>query len=182
MDITEEIEKKDKDKKRKKNEFEELTIKNKQLEEEVLRAKADLINYRKRKDEEMQEFIKFANSELVLAILPIIDNFERALNIDEENLSSETKTFLTGFKLTYTSLKEILEAIGVKEIDCLGKKFDSRLENCLYTEANNELDDDIVSEIYTKGYMYLDKILRVAGVKVNKNELNEFIEKEKENL
>ena len=173
----EELDKKEKkDKKNKKSELQELIENNKQLEEEVLRAKADLINYRKRKDEEMQSFIKFANSELILAILPIIDNFERALNIDEENLSSETKNFLEGFKLTYTSLKEILESIGVKEIDCLGKKFDSKLENCLYQETNNDIEDDIVTEVCTKGYTYFDKILRVAAVKVNKN-----IEIEKEN-
>lgn len=157
------------------NELELILEKNKSLEEDVLRAKADLINYRKRKDEEVGVMLKFANAELILTLLPILDNFEIALNnsgIDKD------KSYIEGIKLIYTSLKETLEAYGLKEIDVINKKFDSKYSDCIYTESDENYEDDIILAVLKKGYMYSDRILRPAQVKVNKIEKN--IEKESE--
>lgn len=169
-----EEEKKEKKKKSSKNDellkqIEDLTSKNKALEEEVLRSKADLINYRKRKDDEVSNLLKYANADLINQILLITDNFERALQIKTEN-EKEDK-FLSGFSIIYKSLKEILESNEVKEINCLHEKFDSKLENCLFTESNDDYEDDVVLEVLQKGYTYKDKILRCASVKVNKKEI-----------
>jgi len=166
------------EKKPKKLNNKELEEKIKLLEEESLRAKADLINYRKRKDEETSSLLKYGNSILIEELLLTIDNFERALNIKEENLSPELKNFLMGFKMIYTSLNEMLLANGVKEIDAINQKFDSKLHNCIFTESDPSYEDDIVLDVITKGYTYYDKVLRCASVKVNKIENNK---KEKEN-
>ncbi len=169
-----EEEKKEKKKKSSKNDellkqIEDLTSKNKALEEEVLRSKADLINYRKRKDDEVSNLLKYANADLINQILLITDNFERALQIKTEN--EKEQSFLSGFSIIYKSLKEILESNEVKEINCLHEKFDSKLENCLFTESNDDYEDDVVLEVLQKGYTYKDKILRCASVKVNKKEI-----------
>jgi len=174
------MEEKKKDKQKKEDllaSIEELTFKCKTLEEESLRAKADLINYRKRKDEETSNMLKYANADLIHQILLVVDNFERALNIQGE-LDEEKKKFLSGFSMIYQSLNDILKANEVSEINCLHEKFDSKLENCLFTESNEDYDDDVVLEVLQKGYMYKDKILRCASVKVNKIEKEEILEKE----
>lgn len=168
---------KEQKKKKKNNEVEELNQKIKLLESEILKSKADLINYRKRKDEEVSNMLRYANSDLLLALLPILDNFERAISLDDNNLSDEVSKFLSGFKMIYTSLKETIESNGVKEIDCLHKKFDSKLENCLFTDSDPNYETDTVLDVLLKGYTYNDKILRCASVKVN-NIKEEIKEKE----
>ena len=170
-----------KDKKNKLNEeLDELKNKNKLLEDEVLRAKADLINYRKRKDEEVSNMLKYANQDLLESLLPVLDNFERAIGIDDSNLNDELSKFLSGFKLIYSNFKETMNGFGVKEIDCLGKKFDSSNQNCLFTDSDASKEDEVVLDVLMKGYTYNDKILRCASVKVNKieNKENEIKEKE----
>ena len=163
-----------------KEEINELLEKNKKLEEEVLRAKADLINYRKRKDEEASNMIKFANAEFINKILPVVDNFERALKDQEKN--EELKNYLSGFNLIYKSFIEILNSNGVKEIDVLDKQFDAKVANCVFTEENKDKEDGIVLEVFTKGYTYYDKILRCASVKVNKYNLeNENVKENDKN-
>ena len=77
------------------------------------------------------------------------------------------------------SLKEVLEANGIKEMNALNEKFDSKLHNCLFTENNNDFEDDIILEVITKGYTYEGKVLRCATVKVNK--IENINENEKEN-
>ena len=92
-------EEKKKNKKENKTKIEELNLKIKSLEEEVLRSKADLINYRKRKDEETSNLLKYGNSDILLQIVNVLDDFDRALNVKEESLTPEVKNFLVGFKL-----------------------------------------------------------------------------------
>ena len=122
----------------------------------------------------MNTFVKYANSNLIESLLPVLDNFERAINIKTDNLSEDMKTFLKGFEMIYVNMKEILTSLGVKEIDCLHKKFDSKYENCVFTEENPDFEDEIVLDVISKGYTFNDKVLRCASVKVNK------IEKENE--
>ena len=140
----------------------EFEIKAKENEENYLRAKADLINYRKRKDEEVEKMLKYANEDLILEILPVLDNFERAIKIDD---ASE---LLNGIKMIYTSLVGAFEKYGVTEIKALGEKFDANYHQAVATEETSEKEKDIIIEVYQKGYMLKDKLLRPAMVKVNK--------------
>ena len=150
-------EEKKKNKKDKQKEIEELNLKIKSLEEEVLRSKADLINYRKRKDEETSNLLKYGYSDILLQIVNVFDDFDRALNVKEE------------------SLKDILTSYNVKEIERLGEKFDPNMEQSLCSKSDSSKEDEEVLEILTKGYTYYDRVLRYASVMINKKENKEEI-------
>ena len=145
-----------------KEEFEKLKKEIEESNEKFLRAQADLINYRKRKDEEVERYLKYANEDLILDILPVVDNFERALNVESDS------KFTEGVKMIYANLIGILEKYGVKEIDALGKKFDPMYHNAVMTEEIKDKETDIVVEVFQKGYMLKDRVIRPAMVKVNK--------------
>ena len=155
-----------KEKKNKKNkQIEELTEKLKSLEEETLRAKADLINYRKRKDDEVSNLLKYCNADIIMSLLPVLDNFERVIN--KEDTPDDVKNYLEGFKLIYKQLKDILEANDVKEIEALGKEFDPMYHQSVTMRKDDTKESGIVLEVYQKGYTYKDKVLRPAMVIIN---------------
>ena len=155
-----------KDKKNKKNkQVEELTEKLKSLEEETLRAKADLINYRKRKDDEVSNLLKYCNADIIMLLLPVLDNFERVIN--KEDIPEDVKSYLEGFKLIYKQIKDILESNDVKEIEALGKDFDPMYHQSVTMRKDDTKESGIVLEVYQKGYTYKDKVLRPAMVIIN---------------
>ena len=139
----------------------------KTLEEEVLKAKADNINYRKRKDEEVSKMLEYANEGIVKDILPSIDNFERAINLDDNNLNDELSKFSAGFKMIYCHLVDVLEKYDVKAIDDKGKDFDPKLHQAVLTEKVEGMEPGKVIEVMQKGYMLKDKVIRPAMVKVS---------------
>ncbi len=139
----------------------------KELEDAVLRSQAELLNYRKRKDDETAKIIKYAEEDILKGFLPILDNFERAIMMDDNNFGDETSKFLEGFRMVYNQTKELLNKFEVHEIDCLDKEFDPGLEQAIATEKNKEKESGIVLKIYQKGYIYKDKVLRHAMVIVN---------------
>ena len=147
--------------------LEESLEKIKKLEEEILKAKADNINYRKRKDEEVSKMLEFANEDLVKDILPSIDNFERAINLDDENLDDELSKFLQGFKMIYCHLVEVLEKYDVMAIDDKGKEFDPKFHQAVLTEKVEGMKPGMVIDVMQKGYMLKDKVIRPAMVKVS---------------
>ena len=142
-----------------------LTDTNKGLEEKVKLAQAELINYRKRKDEEVENLLKYANTGIITEILPIIDTFEKVLNKD--NVSDELKNYLVGFKMIHKNLCDILKKYGVEEINRVGEVFDPNLEQALLVENDPTKEDDIVLEVLLKGYKLKDRVIRPASVKIN---------------
>jgi molecular chaperone GrpE len=145
----------------------------KELEGKLLRNQAELINYKRRKDTEVERLLKYANSELIKEILLVIDDFERAIGMDDDNPDDEVSRFLEGFIMINDKLKKILFASGVEEIDALGKPFDPNLHEAVLMAEDDSQDGGIVLEVLQKGYLLEDRIIRPAMVKVNK-------EKEKE--
>ena len=137
------------------------------LEERLKASHAELINYRKRKDEEVMTKLKFANQDLILDILPVLDNFDRALKLQKTDDANLTK-FLDGFKMLYTSLNETLKRYGVEEIECLGKEFDPNLHEAMLIDKDETKADNIVTEVLIKGYILKGRVIRAASVKVNK--------------
>ena len=135
------------------------------LEEEMLRAKADLINYRKRKDEEVSNLLKYCNADIILSLLPILDNFERVIGKEVE--SPELKNYLEGFKLIYNQIKDILNVNEVKEIEALGQEFNPTFHQSITTRKDETKAPGTVLEVYQKGYIYKDKVLRPAMVIIN---------------
>ncbi len=146
-------------------EIQSLTEANKGLEEKVKLAQAELINYRKRKDEETESLLKYANTGIITEILPIIDTFEKVINKD--NVSEEFKNYLVGFKMIYKNLCDILKKYGVEEINRVGQVFDPNLEQALLVESDPSKEDDIVLEVLLKGYKLKDRVIRPASVKIN---------------
>ena len=172
IEKNEEIEKKDdkiskKDHKNKdKKLIEELQNQISILNDKNLRVTAEMLNTVRRKDEETSRLLKYSNESLILELLPIIDNFERALSIKSDN--NDIINYQKGFEMIYTSLISILNKFEVKEIDCLNKEFDPSFHQAVMTEEKEGINPNIVIEVMQKGYTYKDKVIRPAMVKVSK--------------
>lgn len=144
-----------------------LEVSLKEAEEKAMREKAEAINYRKRKDDEVSRMMKYASEDLIKEILPIVDSFERAIDMDDDNLEDEVSKFLAGFKMIYCNFVNILEKYEVKEIEAMGKEFDANFHQAVLTEPRDGVEPGIVIEVLQKGYMYKDKVLRPSMVKVS---------------
>ena len=113
--------------------IEELTEKNKMLEEKVLYKDAELINYRKRKDDEVSSMLKYANADIVLQMLSIVDDIERAISLDDNVLDDEVSKFLSGIKMIYSRMVKTLNDFEVKEIEALDKEFNPNFHQAVFT-------------------------------------------------
>lgn len=156
---------KHKEKKAHKNNHNDEALKkqNQELNDKVLRLSAEMQNMRRRYDETISNMAKYEGKDLILKLLPIVDNFERAIAMD----TTENEKYLEGFKMIYTNMITTLKSIGVEEIDCLHKPFDPKFMEAVLTEEIIEEEQGIVLDVLQKGYMYKDKLLRPAMVKVN---------------
>ena len=137
------------------------------LKEALLRNQAELQNYKRRKDEETERVLKYKNEDLLKELLVIVDNFERAIKMDDNDLSDEVSKFLSGFKLIYSNTMNILNKFDVKEISSEGIEFDANYHHAVLTEHDNNKPEGVVLEVLQKGYTYKDKVIRPAMVKVN---------------
>ncbi len=149
------------------DEIQTLTEDNKNLLAQVKLAQAELVNYRKRKDEETANMMKYANQDLVTELISVVDNFERALKQASTSTNSEVSKYLTGFQMMYTNMLSILEKFGVSEINRVGEIFDANQEQAMVAENNPELEDEVVIEVLQKGYKLKDRVIRPASVKIN---------------
>lgn len=161
--------KKEKKKKNKKNDekLKQYEEKIKDLENKLLMQSADSINYRKRKDEEVARMMKFCNEDIIKDLLPVADNFERALLLAEDNTNEEFVKFIEGYKMIYCSLQNILSKFDVKAIDGANKPFDPVYHNAVLMEEKEGVEPGMVLEVLQKGYLYKDKVIRPAMVKVS---------------
>ena len=160
--------KKEKRKKERKNEeLEKISAALAEEKAKSMRIQAEMLNFKKRKEEEMSNFLKYANTDLVADLLPIVDNFERAIKLDNNDLSDEVSKFLEGFKMIYGNLISILNKIEVKEIEAEGVEFDPNYHQAVLTEKDENKPAGVVLEVLQKGYMYKDKVIRPAMVKVS---------------
>ena len=144
---------------------EELEAENSDLKDQYLRKTADFENYRKRMLREKEEFGQYANRQLLLDIVPIIDDFERAIKSADE--SKDFDAFHDGVALIEKQFTSMLERKwGLQRFDSVGEEFDPQKHEALTTEELPESDTPTVVEDYQKGYMLHDKVLRSAKVKV----------------
>lgn len=168
---TETVEEKQKnvEKKNKKGnkELEDLRQEVAELTDKCARAQAEVINFKKRKEEETALRLKYCNEDLLLKFIGVCDNFERAIKMDDQNLDDEVSKFLSGFKIMYTNMLETLRSYEVVEIECLDKPFDPNVMEAILVEHYDGKEPHTVVEVLQKGYMYKDKILRPAMVKIN---------------
>lgn len=146
----------------------ELVIRTKEAEDNhgrFLRACADLENYKKRAEKEKVESISFANESLISEILPVLDNFERALShAKEENLESLTK----GVRLIIEQMYPVLKKFGLQEIKAVGERFDPAVHHAISQEDTTQAEPETVVREFQKGYYLKGRLLRPAMVAVAK--------------
>ncbi len=150
-----------------KKQIEVLNQKIGSMQEALLRNQAELQNYKRRKEEESEKVLKYKNEDLIKELLTIVDNFERAISMDDNDLSDEVSKFLAGFKLIYTTTIGILNKFEVKEISAEGIEFDPEYHHAVLTDHDENKPAGVVLEVLQKGYMYKDRVIRPAMVKVN---------------
>ena len=148
--------------------IEKLELALKEEQAKSMRIQAEMLNFKKRKEDEVASFYKYCNEDLIEELLPVIDNFERAIQMDaSEDASDEVKRFLEGFKMIYGNLVSILNKEEVKEIEASGIEFDPNYHQGVLTEHDETKPSGVVLEVLQKGYTYKDKVIRPAMVKVN---------------
>lgn len=161
--------KKDKNKKCKDNkELEEARKTILDLQSKLMYTQADNINYRKRKEEETANMLKYANQDLLLDLVGMIENLDRAASIKAD--SEESKKIQIGIQMVSNQFKDILKKYGVVEIEALGYPFDSDYMEAMMVASDPEKPNEMVLEVLMKGYKYKDRVLKHAVVKVNQIE------------
>ena len=154
-------------KKEKKNKEKELidalNLKIKELEDKNLRVTSEMINSNRRKDEECNRLLKYKDEDIIMDLLQVVDNFERALSV-----KSSDENYQKGFDMIYAGLRSVLDKYEVKEIECLGLEFDPMYHQAVLTDHIDGKKDNEIIEVMQKGYTYKDKVIRPAMVKVNK--------------
>ena len=161
------------EKKEREKEIEELKKKVEEKEKELrehhdrlLRVAADFDNYKKRAAREKEEWVKFANEDLIKSILPFVDNLERAVNHSEK--TEDIQSLVDGIKLTLQQLLQTLNKFGVSPIESLGKPFDPAMHEAMLVVETDQHEANQVVEEFQKGYLLNDRLLRPATVSVSK--------------
>jgi grpE len=161
-ETTEEVENKESDQ----NSSEEVENKvNSEIEElknQLLRLQADFVNYKNRTEREKSNSIILANEGLILKLLPVLDNFNRAFA--HVNLGDDA---VKGFVMIKDQFESILKSEMVEEIESDGATFDPNLHNAVMTESKEGVESGIVLETFEKGYKIKDKVIRPSMVKVS---------------
>lgn len=144
------------------------------LKEEYLagwqRARADLINYKKNEMERISELLKNANTDLILNILPILDNFEIAIKEirNQKSKIKDSEKIIKGFLQIKNQFQDFLKSQGVEEIKSIGEKFDPNFHEVIAQIEVRDKESGIIIEEIQKGYKIHGKVLRPAKVKVSK--------------
>ncbi len=133
------------------------------LQTKLVRLQADFQNYKKRVEKEKDDLVSIGVVSIANEILPVIDNFERALEHEGDNAS-----FKEGMELIYEGLKNALKAKGIIELKALGEDFNPDFHQAVSMGHNDEYKENQVIEVLLKGYEYNGKVIRHAMVIVNK--------------
>jgi len=163
------------------DEFQDLKKKADEYSEcfdKLLRLQADFDNYKKRLEKDKLEFVKFANEEIIIEALKILDDFERAVEAGKSK--HDFDVLYKGVEMIWKDMKEFLKKKGVTEIQTKGKPFNPHEHEAMMQEETDEHPEDHVSEEFQKGYMLHDRIIRPAKVKVSKRPDNNNKDKGRE--
>jgi molecular chaperone GrpE len=143
----------------------ELQAKLDETENKMLRAQADFDNFKRRSRLDQEAAQKYRAQSLVSEIIPALDNFERALQIEADN--DQTKSLLQGMNMVYNQLVQALKNEGVEAINSVGEQFDPHLHQAVMQIEDENYESNSVVEELQKGYKLKDRVIRPAMVKVN---------------
>jgi len=146
-------------------ELKEARAQAEELQQRLLRAQADFDNFRRRTMKEKEELAQYASSKLVTQLLPVLDNFERALAAAQTG--SEEQSFVKGVDMIFRQFMQVLEQEGVKAMNAVGEPFNPEFHQAIMQVESEEHEEGIVVEEVQKGYMLKDRVLRPAMVKVS---------------
>lgn len=138
------------------------------LKEDYLRALADFDNFRKRMEREMKMSEQLGVEKLMVDILPVLDDLERALNAAGATSNNTDRSIIRGFELIYKNLCSVLERHGLQAYCCIGEEFDPRRAEAVGFVETESGNDGVVVEEVCRGYERGGKVLRAAKVKVSK--------------
>jgi len=145
--------------------FEELKRQAEEAYQRQLRVQADFDNYRRRTLKETADLQKYASVKLVTNLLPVLDNFGRALQTSSQSVESDS--FVKGIDMINRQLWQVLEAEGLKAMEPVGQPFDPELHQAVMQVDSDEYEEGIVVEVVQPGYWLSDKVIRPAMVKVS---------------
>jgi molecular chaperone GrpE len=135
--------------------------------DKMLRTMADMENLRKKLDRDRKDYINYANREMISELLPVLDNFDRALKSVEK--TEESAPYLQGVEMIYKQLEELLKKQGMEEIKALGEPFNPHLHEAVQTEETDSCPEDTILDVILKGYLFRGNMLRPAAVKVSRS-------------
>lgn len=133
-------------------------------QDEVLRVRAEFENFKKRKEQEKEEFMKYANEKVIMEILPALDSFDMAIAQAETTDNKDVQNVIMGFQYIHQQLSSALEKQGVKRVDALGKPFNPNEHQAMGTEAVDGKEKDIVVKQMQAGYTLNGRVIRPAMV------------------
>ena len=142
-------------------ERDQLRAEKQELNDRLLRARAEFDNARRRAERERGEFLQFAAMDLVRDILPVVDDFERALKVETAD-----KDYAKGVELIYQRLSETLKKLGLEPMDTSGKQFDPNLHQAVERVETEDAEDQMILGEFQRGYNFRGKLLRPAMVRV----------------
>lgn len=142
-------------------ERERLLAERADLHERLVRRQAEFDNFRRRAEREKADVLEYANTETVRALLPILDDFERALKVE-----SADKEYVRGMELIYSRLSESLKKLGLEPVSSAGQPFDPHLHHAVEMFETDAVPDHTIMDEYQRGYNFRGRLLRPAMVKV----------------
>ena len=146
-------------------EFEKLRTEAEEHQQRLLRVQADYDNFRRRTLKEKEELAKYASSVLITQLIPVIDNFERALTTGDE--STNNSAYAKGVEMIFRQFMDVMSAEGLSPMNSVGEAFNPEYHQAIMQVESDEYEEGIVVEEIQKGYLLKDKVLRPAMVKVS---------------
>ena len=139
-----------------------------QYKDQLLRKAAEFENYKKRVENDFASIIKSASEDMIVRLIPVLDDFERSLKAQKpiSEIKGDEENFLRGVEMIYAKFRKILESQGVKSFESLGKPFDPHYHDALLQIPNPDVPPHTIIEEIEKGYMMNEKVLRHARVVV----------------
>lgn len=161
----------------------EFEKKFREIQEKMLRLQAEFENSKKRIEREKAEFIKYSNEQIIMELVPFVDDFKRAFQAADK--TKDFDVLHKGVEMILKHLLELLKRKGVTEIEAEGKQFNPAYHEAILQLETDDYPDNTVIEELEKGYLLNDKVLRTTKVKVSKTKsdftVEEILEKEKQN-